>query len=210
MTIPSCVLATVPALLSPGPEPAATPSPALPAAVEPLAPAAFAPAADFPEMEYTYAEANYVWTDSDLVDDEIDGWEATGSLELPLNFFLQATYRDQSGDADLSTTRVGAGWHFGFTSRLDAYGLLAYERLEVDSSDDDDTDDGVAGELGLRLLLTDSLEVNARTMWADVGDSDAGIGVGARFYFTDRLSVGARIDAVGDDEVLAAGLRFEL
>lgn len=213
MTILLSVLASAPALA-----PAAAPGPradaefaAFAAAIEPasLAPVAV-PSDDFPEMEYTYAEASYVWTDSDLIDDEVDGWEATGSIELPLNFFLQGTYRDQSGDADLTTTRIGGGWHFGFTSRLDAYGILSYERLEVESSGDDDTDDGVGGEIGLRLLLTHRLEVNGRTTWADVGDSDAGIGFGARWYFTDFLSVGARFDAVGDDELLAAGVRFEL
>lgn len=168
-----------------------------------------AAADDFPEMEYTYIEANYVWTDSGIVDDTLDGWEFTASLELPLNFFLQGTYLDQSSDADVTVYRIGAGWHFGFTSRLDAYGILGYQGIEVDDSTGDFDDDGVSGEIGLRALLTDSFEVNGRARWADVEDSEFGGGVGARFYITERLSAGANYDQVSGDDIISTGLRFE-
>lgn len=168
---------------------------------------AMVPLAEMPELEYTYVELSYVSVDSDLVDDTLDGWDLTGSLELPMNFFVQGTATEQSGDSDVTRYRVGAGWHMGFTSRLDAYGILSYEYLDVSGAD---SDDGVSGELGLRVMLTPKIEVNARGLWVDVEDSDGGGGVGGRFYFTDFLSVGARFDSVGGEDTIAAGLRFEI
>ena len=56
-----------------------------------LAPASALDSADKPGFSYTYVEGNYVLLDSDAADDNLDGFELTGSLELPLNFFVQAT-----------------------------------------------------------------------------------------------------------------------
>jgi hypothetical protein len=191
-----------------------------PAASEPLptfgAPSAlttYSPAPrpdDFPEMEYTYVEANYLVRDSDAANETLDGWELTGSFELPANIFLQATVNKLSGDADLTGYRVGAGWHFGFTSRFDAYGILSYDNLKLDGSGNDFSDDSVAAEVGLRVLLTRSIEVNGRGQWTDTGDGDPSFGVGGRFYFSGALSAGLRVDTTGNDTIVAGGLRFEL
>jgi hypothetical protein len=126
-----------------------------------------------------------------------------------MNFFLQATGHSLSGDTDLSGYRVGAGWHFGLMSRLDAYAILGYEHLKL-SGGIDDTEDAFSGELGGRLMITHKIEANARFVWADMGDRDPGAGIGARFYIIPRFSVGARYDRLGDDDVVSAGLRFEL
>lgn len=165
---------------------------------------------DFPEMEYTYIEANYLVRDSDAANETLDGWEVTGSFELPANFFVQATVNQLSGDADLTGYRVGAGWHFGFLSRFDAYGILSYDSLELDGSADDFSDDSVAAEVGLRVLLTRSIEVNGRMQWTDTGDGDPSAGVGGRYYFSGALSAGLRFDTTGNDTIVAGGLRFEL
>ena len=170
-----------------------------------------APASDdFPPLEYTYVEANYVRRDSDLANETLDGWDLTGSLELPMNFFLQATGHSLSGDTDLSGYRIGAGWHFGLMSRLDAYAILGYEHLKLSGSGNDDSEDSASGEIGARLMITHRIEANARLLWADLGDNDKGAGLGARFYIIPRFSVGARYDRLGDDDVISAGLRFEL
>lgn len=182
--------------------------------LEPAPPlfAAFAPSApeEFPEFEYTYIEASYLWLDSDTLDDELNGWDLTGSFELPANFFLQATVRQQSSDADVNKYSVGAGWHFGLLGRLDTYGVLSYQHIEVDGSASDFDEDGVGAELGLRFSLTRRIELNGRFLWTDIDESDSGGGLGARFYFTERLSAGAYYDKFGSDDQVTAGLRFEL
>jgi len=184
--------------------PASEPAPFVwSAPVQPLA-------ADFPPLEYTYVEAEYVRRDSKLADETLDGFDFTGSLELPMNFFLQATGHSLSGDTDLSGYRIGAGWHFGLMSRLDAYAILGYEHMKLSGAGNDDSEDSASGELGGRLMITHKIEANARLLWADMGDRDAGAGVGARFYLMSRMSIGARYDRLGDDDVVSAGLRFEL
>ena len=177
-----------------------------------LAPAvpARAPADDVPEMEYTYVEANYLWTHSDDADENVDGWELTGSLELPLNFFGQVTISRQSADADLDAYRIGAGYHLPLGSRFDAFGILSVAHEEVDGSGDDFDDTGLAAEVGGRMLLRPKLELNGSVEWADVDDSETGLGVGARYYLIDALSLGGRIESVDSDESFSVGLRFEL
>jgi hypothetical protein len=165
---------------------------------------------DFPPLEYTYVEASYVRLDSDSLNDTFDGWDLTGSFELPMNFFLQATVRQQSANADVDMYRIGAGWHFGLIPRLDAYGILSYQSVDVSGSASNFNDDGAAAELGLRFSITRKIELNGRFQWADIQDSDAGGGLGARFYVTERLSVGANYDKFGSDSLATAGLRFEL
>jgi hypothetical protein len=192
---------------------AAEPLSLLGAFVEPAPLASYAPLDgpdEFPELEYTYIEANYLTTDSELADDTLDGWEITGSLELPLNFFLQGTAQEQSGDADITKYRIGAGWHFGFLKRFDAYGIISYESFEIEDSGDDFDDDSAAGELGLRVLITKRIEVNGRGLWSDNGEGDPFFGLGARFYFLESLSAGARFDTDGNDDLISLGLRFEI
>lgn len=183
-------------------------------ALEPLALVGPAPVLveveDFPPMEYTYVEASFVWTDNDLLDDQLDGWDLTGSFELPMNFFVQATVRQQSKDADLNQYRIGAGWHFGLIPRLDAYGILSYQDVELDGSGSDYSDSGAGAELGLRFALLKKLELSGRLQWTDLENSDSGGGLGARWYLTERFSLGANYDRAGSDDTLTAGLRFEL
>jgi hypothetical protein len=165
---------------------------------------------DMPPLEYTYLELNYLWTDSDDLDDEISGAELIGSLELPLNFFAQVTASRQSGDGDLDRYKIGAGYHLPILSRFDLYGILSYVHSETNDTPDDVSEDGAGAELGARMLLTHRIEINANARWADVEDDEFTVGAGARFYLFDRFSVGGRLESVDGDPSVALGLRFEL
>jgi hypothetical protein len=185
-----------------------------PAPIEPLAlnarSAPIAAPEEFPAMEYTYAELSYVWLDSDAVDDTLDGWDLTGSFELPMNFFLQGTVRQLSGDVDFNTYKIGVGWHFGLVPRLDAYGILSYESVELDGFGSSADEDGPAAEVGLRFSLLKALEVNGRLLWSDLDESDSGGGLGARWYFSDMLSAGLNVDSFASDTIGTVGVRVEL
>lgn len=180
-------------------EPEPTPAAALFATAPPLA--------DKPGFSYTYVEGNYTWLDSDAASDTLDGFELTGSLELPLNFFVQATSSTLSGDVDLDQLRLGAGWHFSLGDTLDAYGVLSYVDQQFDSGVSDE--DGIVGDAGVRLMLTSKVEVSGYGEWADIEDSDVGFGAGARYYLTPRLSLGARALLIDSGDQWAAGLRFQ-
>jgi hypothetical protein len=188
-----------------------TPAPA-PSSLEFSAePVVLAPAvADEPmqgAFSYSFIEANYLWTDIDGLDDPLDGWEARISFELPLNIFLQGSYGQVSDDFDLDTWRLGAGWHLPVGQKLDFYGILSVAGQDVE---DGENDDGVAAEIGGRFLLGNRMEVNARGQWMDVEeDSEAGVGIGGRFYFTPKLSGGVNADFLEERELYAIGLRYQ-
>src|SRR5258705_8401742 len=93
-----------------------------------------APADDMPEMEYTFVEANFLWTDSHDLDETVDGVQLIGSFELPANFFVQGTASKQTGNADLEFYTVGAGYHLPLTSRFDAFGILSVAVQESNGS----------------------------------------------------------------------------
>ena len=163
-----------------------------------------------PELEYTYIEANYIWTNLDVGDEKLDGGEIIGSLELPLNFFGQVTASTQSDETDINVYRIGAGWHFGMIPRLDLFAIVSYLHVEADNASFDSKEDGIQGDLGVRFLMTDRIELNAKGIWQDIDDEDdVGFGLGARFYLIERLSLGARVESLDDDETYAVGLRFD-
>ena len=174
-----------------------------------IAPVATAAAADGerPGFSYTYIEANYTRMDPDAADDHLDGWELTGSLGLPLGFFVQLTDSQLNGAADLNMYRLGAGWHFALGSTIDAYGILSYVGQNFDSGVSDE--DGVAGDLGVKFALTPKIELNGYGEWADVSESTVGLGLGARYFLTDRLSIGLRGLFIDTGDEYAAGLRFQ-
>jgi hypothetical protein len=161
-------------------------------------------------FSYTYAEINYKWLDADEGDQEFDGVEVKGSFEILLNIFLQASYATLEDDVDLDRYRFGAGYHLPIGDRLDLFGILSYAKDEVDGNGIDEDDDGVQGELGARFWLLDRVEINGEAIWANVDDSDFGIGVGARWYPIDLLSVGLGVETFDGDETFTAGLRAQL
>jgi len=163
--------------------------------------------ADRPGFSYTYIEANYTRMEPDAADGHLDGFELTGSLGLPLGFFVQATDSQLNGDVDLNTYRVGGGWHFALGSTIDAYGILSYVGQNFDSGVSDE--DGVAADVGAKLAVTPKIELNGYVEWADVSESSTGIGLGARYFLTERLSLGLRGLFIDTGDEWAAGLRFQ-
>jgi opacity protein-like surface antigen len=169
---------------------------------------ATAPASDErPGFSYTYVELNYTRMEPDSANEHLDGVELTGSLGLPLGFFVQATDSQLNGNVDLNQLRLGAGWHFALGSTIDAYGLISYVDQNYNSGVSDQ--DGVTGDLGVKLALTPKIELNGYGEWADVSKSTAGLGLGVRYFLTDRLSLGLRGLFIDTGNEWAAGLRFQ-
>jgi hypothetical protein len=195
------------ALAATASEPAAEPNPFV---LSP-APVVVAPADDGKKslLSYTYIEANYLWADYDGFDDSLDGWEARASFEIPLGIFLQATYSQLSGDADVDTWRFGAGWHLPIGQKLDVYGLLSATGQDIEADLEDEDDASIAAEAGARFLLGEKIELNGRILWSDLEESDTTLGAGGRFYFSDAWSVGLNADFGNDVTYFAAGLRFQ-
>ena len=160
-------------------------------------------------FSWTFVEANYLWQDVDAIDDSVDGWELRASLEIFFNIFLQGTYSQLSGDADLDTGTLGAGIHFPIGETFDVFGILSWATAEVDGSGFDSDEDGLMGEIGGRFRLGERIELNGEVIWADIDESDTGFDIGARFYILDPLSVGANMTVFDEDESFALGARWQ-
>jgi opacity protein-like surface antigen len=160
-----------------------------------------------PGFSYTYVELNYTRMDPDSANEHIDGLELTGSLGLPLGFFLQATDSQLNGTVDLNQYRVGGGWHFALGSTIDAYGLLSYSGQNFNNGVSDE--DGVIGDLGVKFAMTPKIELLGYGEWADVSKSAAGLGLGVRYFLTDRISLGLRGLFIDTGDEWAAGVRFQ-
>jgi len=184
------------------------PSLELPAFEPVAAPAPMLIGGDTP-FSWTFVEANYLWRDVDALSDELDGWELRASLELFLNLFLQGSYSQISGDADLDQYSLGVGFHLPVGTMFDVFGVLSYAKDEVDGSGFSDEADGPMAEVGGRVMLGEKFEVNGELIWADLDESDTGFDLGGRFYITPRISLGANVTVFDEDELFAVGGRFQ-
>ena len=161
-------------------------------------------------FSYTYIEANYLWFEPDAGDDNLDGYEIKGSIEIFLNLFLQAAFSEVSDDFDVQQWKVGLGWHLPIGNALDLYGLAGWagQELDFDEFEEDQDDDGPSLAVGARFWITPKLELNGEAEWADVEDSEAGFGIGGRWYFNPNLSLGLGAKTFDSNETFNAGLRF--
>lgn len=158
-------------------------------------------------FSWSYIEANYIWLEPQTGGQNFDGWEVKASLEIFFNLFLQGSYSKLSDQSDLDLYRIGLGWHLPVGDSLDLYGLLSYASTKLDDVTDVD-EDGVVADVGARFWLTPKLELNGEAEWADIDESDFGIGIGARWYFMNRFSFGLGVKTLDSDETYNAGLRF--
>lgn len=202
--IPLLLLITLPAPTLDAEPAAVSASPA----IEPSAPLQDHPTAKSSGLDYSYIEAGYVWTDSDDADESLGGIELVGSVQFLERWFARVQYDHQSDDADIDRFFVGAGYHMPLEENLDLYGLFSIVHDELSDTGDDFSDTGYAAEVGLRVLVTPTFEVNGAAEWVDVHDSDPGLKLGVRHDFTNSLSITARAEFVGDDQTFAAGLRL--
>jgi hypothetical protein len=163
--------------------------------------------ADKPGFSYTYVELNYTWFDSDAAGSSLDGVELIGSLELPLNLFVQLTGSSYSGDLDLIEYRLGAGWHFSLGETVDLYGILFW--VDQNYSGGFSDQNGAAADVGVRFAVTPKIELGGYGEWADIDNSNVGLGLTGRYYFGGALSLGARVLFIDSGDQWAAGLRFQ-
>jgi hypothetical protein len=131
-------------------------------------------------MSYAYMQATHlIDMDAELNpggDADGNGWGAKFGFIGGPYFLMDATYEDGDYDgADVQEIRARAGMRHpvvlgGNTNqRLDWYGLLSYEDLDIQGLIDDN---GVGGSLGLRWAPTDWLEYALELNGYEYGDAD--------------------------------------
>jgi hypothetical protein len=155
---------------------------------------------------WTYGQIGYFRADS--TDENTDGYSLRGSLGIAENFHVQADYVDgelgNSADAEFDGYTVVLGAHTGVSNATDALVEIRWFDLSYDFPGTGVDYDGIGLGVGLRHMLADNVEVNARAWWNDgEGDlsgvdpdldvDDVSLVLGGRYMFSDNLSAGVTI-----------------
>jgi len=179
---------------------------------------------------FTYVELEYIASgDIKVADDNLsvsvdaDGFALNLSAEFGI-FLLQASRTELESDVILdsnledSISTIALGLTLGFP-RTAIYGLVRARRdeLALTGGGFDENEDGgsVGVEAGVRVNLTDHLEINANVGSPSIGDGSS-FGVGAQFYITDRIGITLdhnsveveESDITADIDTTSIGVRF--
>lgn len=178
---------------------------------------------------FTYVEADYVASgDFEISSDDVsanvdlEGFALTGSLELGI-FFFQASRFELDGeklfvDIEDSISTVAAGLTFALP-RTSVYGMVRARRDELSlkalGNRRDETGNSIGLEGGVRVNLTDRIELNANIGSPSL-DEGWSYGAGAQFFLMDNLGVTLKFNSLevedgdinGKFDTTSIGLRF--
>lgn len=149
--------------------------------------------------EWNYVGVNYQDYDFDGL--SLDGFGLTGSALLGENVFITGDYSQTSGSGvDIDWLSVGVGYKHAVSSKTDLYGALSYEDLGGDASET-----GYGLTAGIRSMVTSAVELGAALEHVDIDGTETGASVSAKYYFSDKFSVGASLGSIGDIDTMSVG-----
>ncbi len=166
-------------------------------------------------LDYNYLQGGYqrIELDDNFFDVDGDGLGIGGSFELGDSVFVFADYGTADFDfgVDFNELGAGVGYHVPVGPQTDFVATLAYVRAEAESSSFGSVDDsGIGASIGLRSMVTDTVELFGSINYADLDDSgdETSFAAGAWFNVTDNLALGVSA-GVGDDTTsYGAGVRL--
>lgn len=177
---------------------------------------AFSAAANAEGPSYSYIEAGYQEVDLDAgggINADGDGYGVAGSVAVSDNWFIFASYSDFDLESviDLSSLSAGAGYHSAISGRTDWFAALSYETAEVSAPGFGSFDDnGYGVTLGLRSMVSESLELYGNVGYVDLGDGADGTAFGAGLWYTVAGNFALGLGASFDDDVTVYGAGFRL
>ena len=176
------------------------------------------------EISYDFVQGTYSSvTDSSLPNGDVDGdgLGISGSLGITQNLALTAGFNATSFDSiqgiDIDTSEfvLGITLHAPIAVGTDVVANFSALKAKVEATGGvqpfDDNDTGIVARIGLRHLVTNSIEVDVGFSYTDVfDDSFTTFGLGARFYANEQISFGIGY-ATGDDvDALLLNARFNI
>jgi hypothetical protein len=172
------------------------------------------------DISYSFVQAAYVNTDIDDFDEALDGFALGGSFEVAENFFIYASYSDQSTDlfgVDIDATdySIGGGYAFPLSETMDLVGSIGYVSAEIEGSFEGESasfdDDGYQLAVGLRAMPMEQLELHGSVGYVDLSDSgdNTSFGVGALWYFVPQFAVGLDAGFSDDSNSYGIGVRWD-
>jgi len=149
--------------------------------------------ADGPAWSFVQGQAGW----GDCFDDcQNTRYGASGSVALFNAMHLALTFTtgklDEAGadDVDVDVWEGRVGGHFGVSDNADVFAEARLGNVDAEGGGDEDY---YGGAFGVRVMLTDNVEVNggAEALYADDSESNFVSGfIGGRYNFTDAFSFG--------------------
>ncbi len=155
-------------------------------------------------LDYNYLEGGYqrIELDDDFFDVDGDGFGIGGSFEVGDNAFVFGSYGTADFDfgIDFNELTAGVGYHVPVGTNTDFVASIAYVRAEAEASGIDIDDNGIGASIGLRSMVTDTVEVFGNINYVDLDDSgdDTSFSGGAWFNVTETFALGVSA-GFGDD-----------
>lgn len=170
--------------------------------------AAAAPAAALADVSYTYVGGGYAALKPDGIS-RLDGFNLEGSVAVQENIHLIANYlRAKDSPFTANRTRVGAGYNIALNPQVDMVGRLGWSFTKASVSGlGSAKDDGVFGQVGVRGMATDVLEVNAFLTYDDTEDK-VSADIGAVYNFTPAFGATAGYTYSSNLQTWNLGVRY--
>jgi opacity protein-like surface antigen len=172
------------------------------------------------ELPYTGVRASYVTADIDDFEEDAAGVGLGVSFDVGQGVFVQAGYataktRDFDilgfrGSIEVSELGLGLGYHHALGPKVDLVPLISVVRAETEVHGDfaalveGDDDTGWSAGLGVRALVTPSVELSGGLSYVDIyDDGSTSFSVEAFFHPASWLGVGAGYDVADDATTLS-------
>ena len=170
--------------------------------------AAALPAAALADVSYNYVGAGYGAIKPDGVS-RLDGYQIDGSVAVHDNVHLIVDHRRaKDSPFSLRRTRVGAGYNVPLNSQFDVVGRLGWSFAKASISGvGSGKDDDVFGQIGVRGMASDTLEVNAFLTYDNL-EEKVSADVGAVYHFTPQFGATAGYTYSSDLQTWNLGLRY--
>ena len=172
-------------------------------------------AQDSSGFNYTNIDLGFVDVEFDVgpLSVDGDGFSVAGSYTVADNFFIGGEYTDIDFDfgVDGEILEIGGGYFHPLNDELDFIATFSYVETEVSAGNLSVDDDGLGIGGGVRAGVGSGFEVDALLQYVnmDQGDSDTGIEVRGRYFFSDSLAAWAQTDFGSDIETFRLGIRFD-
>jgi len=176
-----------------------------------LVAASFQVAAETPS--FNFVDIGYV---SNLGgNDEFDGFEIKGNLEISDNLYLNAGYTNLSDnsiaafDVDAEILTAGLGYKTNISEVSTVFAEVDYLRVKVDVGGfGSDSESGYQAGFGVRSNVSENLELKAAGYYRDIVDGDTLFQVGAVYRLASNTGAFLDIESDFDDTRYSVGVRF--
>lgn len=137
--------------------------------------------------------------------DDFEGPGLRAALPLGPSFFAAAElYLLGVDDLDRTDMLLGAGYHLPLNRHTDFIARVDYMSIDNEIADDE----GLRLGAGVRSLIATRLEVRGMLRYADVGDGDLMVELGAQYLFSDAWAAFLEVSDGGDTGGTTLGARW--